>query len=283
LEKRHAQILKTDQRIIRGKLSTLKWTTGSIGEFTHSYYELMNRATGAGMKYTDEEKLDLFLAAIPTGNDIRLEALMVTLQEKVDLTLEHAISRIHRLTELSRDSNVRSDEGTALFTKQRRDKCNNCGRQHDKGKCPAWKRECHNCGKTGHFAQACRKGNKRRDTTEEASVAFYATSKDKEIAFQAATKNPTELIVDTGASVHITGNVQHLLNIRELQNPIIIQGVGSTHLVRKVGDMQVRVGQGKIVSITKKNRTEKKNGYRDGLETWQNRVKTRPTIVGVNR
>ena len=37
--------------------------------------------------------------------------------------------------------------------------CNNCGRGHNKGSCPAYGMKCYNCNSIGHFSSHCRKKN----------------------------------------------------------------------------------------------------------------------------
>ena len=34
--------------------------------------------------------------------------------------------------------------------------CSRCGRKHERGNCPAYKKLCNGCGKVGHFAQMCK-------------------------------------------------------------------------------------------------------------------------------
>ena len=38
--------------------------------------------------------------------------------------------------------------------------CLFCGGSHERGKCPAWGKSCHNCGKSNHFSRVCRSKNK---------------------------------------------------------------------------------------------------------------------------
>ena len=38
--------------------------------------------------------------------------------------------------------------------------CANCGLRHDQGRCPAFGQVCNACGRTGHFARACRSGRR---------------------------------------------------------------------------------------------------------------------------
>lgn len=44
-----------------------------------------------------------------------------------------------------------------LKTKSFKDKCQNCGYKHHPKRCPAFRKECGNCKKKGHFAKFCKK------------------------------------------------------------------------------------------------------------------------------
>ena len=41
-------------------------------------------------------------------------------------------------------------------TKTRNKNCQRCGSSHERGKCPAYGKECHICKKMNHFASKCR-------------------------------------------------------------------------------------------------------------------------------
>ena len=46
-------------------------------------------------------------------------------------------------------------------------KCSKCGRDHQKGQCPAFGKVCHICNKKNHFAAVCKSRNVNNIDTDE--------------------------------------------------------------------------------------------------------------------
>ena len=52
--------------------------------------------------------------------------------------------------------------------------CNYCGYVHERGKCPAYGKNCAVCNKPNHFAKVCRgKGKSQRNQTVHATLDDY--------------------------------------------------------------------------------------------------------------
>ena len=66
------------------------------------------------------------------------------------------------------------------------DSCENCGLQHAKGSCPAYRQKCHGCGRHGHFKRMCkstpRQGNRlselSADTMNADNGQYYSQNYD---------------------------------------------------------------------------------------------------------
>ena len=99
------------------------------------------------------------------------------------------------------------------FTKQSSpqypSKCKNCGRTGCKGQkqCPAFGKNCHNCGKWNHFSKVCQTSNSRREHCHEVDnsavlhVNVIPINAVSNIVVMKIDEKPVSMEVDTGASV----------------------------------------------------------------------------------
>ena len=59
----------------------------------------------------------------------------------------------------------------AIRKEQEREFCHNCGKQHPRGKCPAYGTSCQKCGKANHWQSACH-SSKRKQFNQGANPVF---------------------------------------------------------------------------------------------------------------
>ena len=71
------------------------------------------------------------------------------------------------------------------------EKCGNCGYEHEKGQCPAYRHRCYSCGRLGHYRKLCRKSrNRHQDVVEERETDFSERD-DNDDNFFGAVEYPT--------------------------------------------------------------------------------------------
>ncbi|KAK9806822.1 hypothetical protein WJX72_003845 [[Myrmecia] bisecta] len=114
-------------------------------------------------------------------------------------------------------------------------------------------RICHYCGIKGHLKKDCRKmaqdhTTQPRPTTTPALVSRPGQrgNVERNVAFTTAPAvDPTEWILDSGASRHVSGDVERLINVRPApQGAGITTATGALAEARCVGDMVLSGLQG---------------------------------------
>ena len=100
-------------------------------------------------------------------------------------------------------------------------KCGNCGYQHTRGKCPAYRQSCLKCGLTGHFAPVCRSKNTEQKVNSAVIINTIHHCKTSDtlpripiLVGTGFAPNPQviQIIPDTGAGVTVAGLV-HLKSL----------------------------------------------------------------------
>jgi hypothetical protein len=114
---------------------------------------------------------------------------------------------------------------------------------HHQKDTPSFNGKCYNCGKFGHRRAHCKKPptNQRRPDqhrpfSQDPAAAF---------CFAAAVPVSKSLVLDSGASRHITNDKGSLINVRQPDKLVVTFGNKSTGEVLAQGDMPVRVENGK--------------------------------------
>lgn len=99
-------------------------------------------------------------------------------QEKYDLAIsevKRSSSRAHSDRQPN-SSRSRAHSDRESNSGRTRAKCNYCGYQHQQRKCPAFGRQCDNCGKLNHFSRVCKMGNNVQEITSTSSDIFSTYS-----------------------------------------------------------------------------------------------------------
>ncbi|VDI84141.1 Hypothetical predicted protein [Mytilus galloprovincialis] len=74
----------------------------------------------------------------------------------------------HKTTNFQKRSQYKHDKQSdnKKFPKKANN-CDYCGRQCEKGKCPAYGKQCNSCGKYNHFSSQCRQGKYMKRRSEQ--------------------------------------------------------------------------------------------------------------------
>lgn len=124
--------------------------------------------------------------------------------------------------------------------------------------------KCHKCGKKGHMQKDCwskseksasseekKTNEKSKDQKEETSLSIPASS-----AFKINKEN--RIIADSGANVHLTGNMEWFSSLRKLNTPLVLNVAnGKTLQATHVGNITVE-------------KSNDGNGRKWEKRTWEN-------------
>jgi len=150
-------------------------------------------------------------------------------------------SFLEKLTNVERNITKRSEDLSHEILKARSQSMNN---QIKKRTDKKFQGKCHKCGKKGHMQKDCwlkleklaspeekKAKEKSKDQKEETSLAASS-------AFKMSEEN--RIIADSGASVHLTGNIEWFSSLRKLAAPLILNVAdGKTLQATHVGNIDV--------------------------------------------
>ena len=89
-------------------------------------------------------------------------ATTATSQARKMLSIERTI--VKHVSATSNTYTRRSTSDQRQTKTSFRNECGNCGRSHEKGRCPAYGKLCNRCNKPNHFAIVCRSGRSENST-----------------------------------------------------------------------------------------------------------------------
>jgi len=176
----------------------------------------------------------------------------------------HSIRRGRRDDKTDRDrhrSKSRDADGDGADT------CENCDKQHEPKRCPAYGQKCSNCRRRGHFAKCCRQPNRRKRSSsrglskpssaslthsvsalEDGLETFYVgellsinSLSQKRAVFRDVVVNNTPISVklDTGAECCVmTLKTYNTISARPKIVPtdVLIRAYGMSELIKPVGE-----------------------------------------------
>jgi len=116
---------------------------------------------------------------------------------------------INRFSQTNLSLKPEPTEPTVSHVEQNKHKgkpCKFCGYNHSTGKCPAYGKQCGNCGKQNHFQAVCRSKNRKVDEVEKDETASVFALQSKGSSSLTAVKidgKDFDMQVDTGSEVTI--------------------------------------------------------------------------------
>jgi transposase InsO family protein len=161
IAKRHRLDTPEEQANIMAALAMLRLAENSdpttMEAHVESFNKLMMRAKTASIKFSEEERVNRFLASLPSSyKSLRHSFRMLDATKR---TWEEAMVQFNmEVSDARRDAEavVKEGKGSALFTKKRENNKNNQDKRstsHRTRDPP--KGECFNCKKKGHWAKDC--------------------------------------------------------------------------------------------------------------------------------
>jgi hypothetical protein len=92
-----------------------------------------------------------------------------------------------------------NEPNAAMFSDEKKEDdfpmidCANCGRRHQRSKCPAFGKSCHKCGKTNHFSSVCRQ---KKPIDQKKKKQRFAASSVLGVAMTATSHQDTDVKID---------------------------------------------------------------------------------------
>ncbi len=138
--------------------------------------------------------------------------------------------------------------------------CEYCGRDHNKGKCPAYGVNCKRCGKRTNFASKCMSTRSQKnintvfeetDSENEFYVdAVYARNGEDWMVTIKLNGNKTKFKIDTGAQCNIIPQLIHAQSCYKIEkSKARLVTYGGQCLKRKVKCLLLREYKGKYYDI----------------------------------
>lgn len=190
-------------------------------------------------------------------NESKLREKLLS-QDDLDLNKAVKICRAQEQTtkhlgEMKKEDNVVNIVKSKSHQHHETFDCKRCGRMHGKQQCKAFKHQCENCGRKGHFEKQCwSKKNKKRqekgkvNSVEEADdevlfVNAIGSEEDDEDWYETIFYNnkPFNVKLDTGAQC----NVMPLSQLRKLNKNLSLRPSVTKRLIGITNDSMRVVGE----------------------------------------
>ena len=224
-QRSNAQVLK-----LKLDLASLrKERAESITKYVARARTISEQLTAAGQPAGDTDIVLAVLAGLPEEY-----GMLRTVMELAD-PLPRLDDLLGKLLLIEQRTPSTDNTDKAYFTKGKPSKPGYGGSRsrHDgAGSSRTSDKSCFYCGKKGHFKRDCRK----RIADEKAG-----TTKPSLVALSAMERSPSDWVLDSGASRHMTGDKCLLVNTRPLEQPVTITyGNGQQGIAETVGDVILR-------------------------------------------
>ncbi|KAH9101986.1 hypothetical protein AeMF1_021351 [Aphanomyces euteiches] len=231
----------------------------TLPKFMERYEIVLRRLREADSEMTSSTSIDRLLQIMPW------ELRHVTHQVASSITLSGDFARVRSLLETEYKAAIKTgalrpprssnNDKRALSAKQ--------GHSRDKR---SKKGECHRCGKNGHWQSEChqkaagrprktkpyKQGDKRdvasNNALDECVWTFTARIEDcDETALQSvAASRP--IIVDSGASTHMTGDASLLTDLTDCDRMVVV-ATGAKTRATKMGTMRIKTSLGTVLVL----------------------------------
>ncbi|RQM19167.1 hypothetical protein B5M09_012727 [Aphanomyces astaci] len=269
LERRHEPSTKVDRIALMAEYHAISWNPKqeTLRSFLERFEVLLRKLQGADCVEPEHLSVVKLLALMPwclrsVTHQINAKPEGHQTIHAVKVLLEAEYRAALASKEIQAPSQVNADE-RALATQARRD--NNKGKKTG---------ACHHCGKKGHWAKECREklrgdppvkpnprypaGEERANTAINDVYLFTATVDDNTAQMDAdimaafndepscamiASVQSKQVVVDSGASMHMTNSESQLANIQPCERRVVMANGHVTH-AKKSGDLSLRTSCG---------------------------------------
>ena len=260
--------------LLKSKINSLRLKYKQDPEIFISVLEdLALQYNQAGGNWTDEDTLEHICGNLPSLYEVVIHPLEkrigastnpLTVKElREELKLKYQKLNGGRYGGLS---DVNEDE-IGLFAGGFKGKCHNCGRTGHKSrdcraqggsdgeanKNPYANIECYYCHEKGHYKSDCpklqRKADKAQAAIEKSEGEVSLTAVDlKDLSYIALQSGIPErereiFIADSGASVHLSGSMEGMRNLKDLNDDKVTVGDGTSIVAEKIGDKSITIVQ----------------------------------------
>lgn len=190
--------------------------------------DIRDQLAAAGWSPDDQEVTLSILAGLPSEYDT-----LITVLETSDMELDpdSVLAKLLTVEQRAASEQLAAGDSTSAYVS--RQQGSSAGQQ-------SWaeERECFYCGRKGHLKKECRK--KRQDDMARGRLGGGATPRTG-LAFSAvSTTGDGEWVLDSGASHHITHDVDAMFNVRPLTKDVTITfGNGKRAKAQAIGDVDI--------------------------------------------
>lgn len=170
-------------------------------------------------EFTDAELQERIIELIIAGThmelyrrDLLAKGKELTLNAAIQIGRQHeaAAKGSQHIEDLSRETaelhSIRRKKATQNQPKGEEEECERCGRQHPPRRCPAFRSECRNCGKQGHWMKMCpaERGGKSETRCKIDDVAMSETDEEQTcMQFYSVTNSTRSTTAFTGLKVKV--------------------------------------------------------------------------------
>lgn len=194
-----------------------------------------------GSRFNDKLLMAKILGCLPKDFDSFVTSWSILSEE---ISLEQFLEK---LANVERNIEGRPDNASDVA-------CKSQPKSHSQEKKAVEKKfkgKCHKCGKIGHLKRDCRLKSKKSERLEKSNLRKGTKeSKDetkdlegeKGLSASPVSKLENEgcIVADSGASVHLTGNIEWFSSLRKVSPPLILNiANGKTLKATQVGNIQI--------------------------------------------
>ncbi|KAH9178492.1 hypothetical protein AeNC1_017414, partial [Aphanomyces euteiches] len=257
----HEPKTRLDRLDVSEEFYCMKWNQKqeTLPQFLERYEIVLRRLREANSDITSTTSIERLLQMMP--RELRHVAHQVT----GSLTLTNDFARVRALLETEYKAAIRNgvlSHPRGANNDDRALSAQNNGRREKQPK----KGECHWCGKKGHWQTECRakaagkprrnknyKNHEIKDTVGNHALdhqvwTFSTCVRNEQVTAFSARVGANQVIVDSGASAHMTGDASLLTHLTDCDRSVVVANGAKTQAT-KMGTMHVKTSLGTTLAM----------------------------------